>query len=107
MTSIGQFLRLKNLCVFGDGDSARAPGPKAGGCDVEIGFIEGLPPGDHLTGLDRVGFEVPSREQVNLIYDEATRLQIRATRPRVYEGRWLTFVFDPDGYKIEVFAQAG
>lgn len=70
-------------------------------------FTEGLPPGDHLTGLDRVSFEVPSRESVDRIYEEATRHRARAIQPRLYEGHWQTFIFDPDGYKVEVFTRAG
>jgi hypothetical protein len=72
-----------------------------------VAFTEGLPPGDHLIGLDRVSFEVPSREVVDRVYDEALKNNARVTRPRLCEGYWQTFVFDPDGYKIEVFARAG
>ena len=73
---------------------------------IDVVFTEGLPPGDHLTGLDRVSFEVPSRELVDQIYGQARKHNAHATSPRLYEGRWLTFVFDPDGYKIEVSAPA-
>lgn len=74
--------------------------------DFEVVFTEGLPPGDHLTGLDRVSFEVPSRESVDRIYAEARKRHARATQPRLYGGHWQTFIFDPDGYKVEVFARA-
>lgn len=72
----------------------------------EVAFTEGLPPGDHLTGLDRVSFEVSSRESVDRIYEAAIKCNARATQPRLYEGHWQTFVFDPDGYKVEVFARS-
>jgi catechol 2,3-dioxygenase-like lactoylglutathione lyase family enzyme len=71
--------------------------------DFGVVFSEGLPPGDHLTGLDRVSFEVSSRESVDRVYAEATKHNARATQPRLYEGHWQTFVFDPDGYKVEVY----
>jgi catechol 2,3-dioxygenase-like lactoylglutathione lyase family enzyme len=74
--------------------------------NCEVVFTEGLPPGDYLTGLDRVSFEVPSRESVDRIYEEARKLNARATQPRLYEGHWQTFIFDPDGYKVEVFTRA-
>ena len=73
--------------------------------DFEVVFTEGLSPGDHLIGLDRVSFEVPSRESVDRIYEQATQRNARATQPRLYEGHWQAFIFDPDGYKVEVFAQ--
>ena len=79
----------------------RTPNTAAG---FEVIFAEGLPPGDHLTGLDHISFEVPSRESVDNIYDEAKKSQARATQPRLYEGRWQTFIFDPDGYKVEVYS---
>ena len=71
----------------------------------EVTFAEGLPPGDHLTGLDRISFEVPSRESVDHVYEEAKKRRARATQPRLYEGHWQTFIFDPDGYKVEVFSR--
>jgi len=74
--------------------------------NFEVVFTEGLPPGDHLTGLDRVSFEVPSRELVDRVYEEARKCDAHATHPRLYEGHWQTFVFDPDGYKVEVFVRS-
>ena len=81
----------------------RSPDRRLG---FEVVFTEGLPPGDHLTGLDRVSFEVPSRDSVDRIYEEARKCNARATQPRLYEGHWQTFVFDPDGYKVEVFTRS-
>lgn len=72
----------------------------------EVVFTEGLSPGDHLIGLDRVSFEVPSRESVERIYERATERHARATQPRLYEGHWQAFIFDPDGYKVEVFTRS-
>lgn len=99
-------LELVDCQSNGDGAARalRSPDTRLG---FELIFTEGLPPGDHLTGLDRVSFEVPSRELVDRVYMEAREHNAQATRPRLYEGHWLTFVFDPDGYKIEVFARTG
>ena len=72
----------------------------------QVVFTDGLPPGDHLTGLDRVSFEVPSRDSVDCIYENARKQKARATQPRLYEGHWQTFIFDPDGYKVEVFTRS-
>jgi catechol 2,3-dioxygenase-like lactoylglutathione lyase family enzyme len=89
-----------------DGASAtRAQGSPNSPLDSEVVFTEGLPPGDHLAGLDRVSFEVPSPESVDRVYEKARTRNARATQPRLYEGHWQTFIFDPDGYKVEVFAQ--
>ena len=80
----------------------RAPDTADG---FEVVFAEGLPPGDHLTGLDRISFEVSSHELVDQVYEAARNHQARATQPRLYEGHWQTFIFDPDGYKVEVYSR--
>lgn len=67
----------------------------------------GLPSGTEVTGLDHVGFEVPTRQDVRDVYDEARRKSIRATQPREFNGYYQSYVFDPDGYKIEVIARPG
>lgn len=72
---------------------------------LELVFTEGLPPGDHLTGLDRLSFEVAAGESVNQVYAAARKSNARATQPRFYEEHYQTFIFDPDGYKVEVFAR--
>lgn len=99
-------LELVHYQSNGDG-AARALRSPDTRLDSELIFTEGLPPGDRLTGLDRVSFEVPSRDLVDRVYMEARKHSAQATRPRLYEGHWLTFVFDPDGYKIEVFTRTG
>ncbi|MHC4235866.1 MAG: VOC family protein, partial [Planctomycetota bacterium] len=40
-------------------------------------------------------------------YLEAKALGAPATQPRVYDGHWQTFIFDPDGYKLKVFTADG
>lgn len=101
-------LGFERLQSTGDGGAneicaQRSPSARV---DFEVVFTEGLPPGDHLTGLDRVSFEAPSRKSVDRIYGEARKRHARATQPRLYEGHWQTFIFDPDGYKVEVFTRA-
>jgi catechol 2,3-dioxygenase-like lactoylglutathione lyase family enzyme len=73
---------------------------------VMLELSEGLPPGTYLTGLDHVSFEVTSADVVQQVYEAALGRSVQATRPRLDHNRWRTFVFDPDGYKIEVFAPA-
>ena len=101
-------LGFERLPSTGNGGGNEICAQRSRGARVafEVVFTEGLPPGDHLTGLDRVSFEVPSRESVDRIYGEARKHHARATQPRLYEGHWQTFIFDPDGYKVEVFTHA-
>ena len=95
------------LSANGAGGAREMRGSTSTLTGFKIAFTEGLPPGDHLTGLDRVSFEVASRESVDHIYKEATTRHARATQPRLYEGHWQIFIFDPDGYKVEVFTRTG
>jgi catechol 2,3-dioxygenase-like lactoylglutathione lyase family enzyme len=64
--------------------------------------VEGLPPGDHLIGLDHFSFTVPSSQDVEAVYRKAESAGCRVTKPRTSGGRWQLFVFDPDGYKLAV-----
>jgi catechol 2,3-dioxygenase-like lactoylglutathione lyase family enzyme len=73
---------------------------------VVLELSEGLPPGTYLTGLDHVSFEVTSADMVQQVYEAALGRSVQATQPRLDCNRWRTFIFDPDGYKIEVFAPA-
>lgn len=75
----------------------------------DVGFrvvlVQGLPPGALLSGLDHLSFEVSSRSDVIDVYERARSRQMRATHPRSCRGLFQTYLFDPDGYKIEVVAQ--
>jgi catechol 2,3-dioxygenase-like lactoylglutathione lyase family enzyme len=73
--------------------------------DVSVVLAEGLPPNLEPIGMDHLSFEVPADEDVSDIYFRALGLRARATSPRVFDGRYQTFVFDPNGYKIEVAAE--
>ncbi len=71
-----------------------------------IVLVEGLPAGTELAGMDHLCLEVDSNDEVERVYSEAERRGFRATRPRLYDGQFQTFIFDPDGYKVEVAARA-
>lgn len=72
---------------------------------VVVVLTSGLPRGVGLSGVDHFAIEVPSIFDVYESYLEAKALGALATKPRVYDGHWQTFIFDPDGYKIEVFTE--
>lgn len=80
----------------------------APGSTAETGFgivlIQGLPAGADLMGVDRISFEVPAADDVTAMYHAAVARGTPATPPRVYGGFYQTFLFDPDGYKIEVLS---
>ncbi|UCG33415.1 MAG: VOC family protein, partial [Phycisphaerales bacterium] len=65
-------------------------------------LLEGLPPGDHLIGLDHFSLEVRSPHDVEAVYQKAESYGCRVTKPRLTDGRMQLFVFDPDGYKLAV-----
>jgi len=68
-------------------------------------LTQGLPPGSEISGLDHVSLVVATEEDVDELYRRATEMGARATQPRDYAGHYQAFVFDPDGYKIEVRAE--
>jgi hypothetical protein len=67
-----------------------------------IVLIQGLAGGTQPVGMDHLSLEVPSAEDVEDVYGVALTQGAAATEPRVYGGFYQTFIFDPDGYKIEV-----
>jgi catechol 2,3-dioxygenase-like lactoylglutathione lyase family enzyme len=77
-----------------------------GGSGLELVLTQGLPPGEYLVGLDHLAFEASSTAGVNDVYERAIQASIQATEPRLQNGRWESFLFDPDGYKLEVSALA-
>ncbi len=88
--------RLDNQCV--------CVGASASGSGLfGVVLSEGFPAGAELAGLDHVGMRVSTEQDVRDIYARARELGHRATKPRVYNGHYQVFVFDPDGYKLEVF----
>jgi catechol 2,3-dioxygenase-like lactoylglutathione lyase family enzyme len=79
--------------------------PASGDETFSIVLTEGLPLGTEIAGLDHVSLTVPNGQDVRDIYASATRLGVRRTAPRAFDGAYQTFVFDPNGYKIEVVAK--
>ena len=88
--------RLENQCVC-------VGAPASGSGLFGVVLSEGFPAGAELAGLDHVGMCVSTEQDVRDIYARARELGYRATKPRVYNGHYQAFVFDPDGYKLEVF----
>ena len=84
-----------NVCVC-------APQPESGRPPFRVILVQGLPVNTELAGLDHISFEVPDKEDVVCIYEQAREQNVQATRPRMYDGRFQTFLFDPNGYKLEV-----
>jgi len=76
--------------------------PASGSEGFSVVLTEGLPLGTDLAGLDHVGFSVPTEQDVRDTYARARRLGVRCTAPRASDGVLQTFVFDPNGYKLEV-----
>ncbi|UCD27623.1 MAG: VOC family protein [Planctomycetota bacterium] len=68
-------------------------------------LTEGLPTGSELTGMDHFSISISTMARVEEIYQKAMEHGFRATKPRLYEGNYQTFIFDPDGYKIEFFTK--
>jgi len=68
-------------------------------------LTQGLPQGCEISGLDHVSLVVPTPKDVEETYRRATGMGARGTQPRHYAGHYQTFVFVPDGYKIEVRAE--
>ena len=69
-------------------------------------LVQGLPASTELAGMDHVSFEAADRSEVNAIYARALQSEARATAPRVLDGFYQAYVFDPTGYKIEIVARA-
>jgi len=115
-------LRVRNLAesaaFYGDlfGMSARRPTPDRSGVLVcspartsehpsfSIVLTQGLG-GMTPTGMDHFAIGVASEADVDFAFGRAQAMGMRSTRPRMFDGNYQTFIFDPDGYKIEVFAE--
>jgi len=67
-----------------------------------IVLIQGLPEGAEPVGMDHLSLEVEKPEDVEDIFYAAAARGAEATEPRQYGGYYQTFIFDPDGHKIEV-----
>jgi catechol 2,3-dioxygenase-like lactoylglutathione lyase family enzyme len=67
-----------------------------------IALIQGLPRGVDPVGMDHLSLEVSKAEDLEDIFVSAAARGAQATEPRIYGGYYQSFIFDPDGYKIEV-----
>jgi catechol 2,3-dioxygenase-like lactoylglutathione lyase family enzyme len=77
------------------------------GAYFSLVLAEGLPNGTPVSGVDHVSFAVSNDNDVVAIYEKARTQNVPATAPRVYDGHYQTFIFDPNGYKIEVVSSEG
>ena len=69
-------------------------------------LTQGLSADADLSGVDHFAFSLTSPDDVNSVHQHARQMGARTTQPRVYDGFYQTFVFDPDGYKVELLAPA-
>lgn len=70
-----------------------------------IVLVEGVPAGMELSGLDHVCLEVATLQDVDEIHAAAKMAGTQTTVPTVHRDRYRTYVFDPNGYKIEIAAR--
>lgn len=70
-----------------------------------IALVQGLPRGTEPFGMDHVSLQVDAARDVDEIYGAAVAQGYGATEPRFFGGYYQTFLFDPDGYKIEILAE--
>lgn len=76
-----------------------------GACGFGLIVRQGHPAGIGPRGVDHFTFEVPAVPDVLNCYRRARDAGAQATEPRMYDGHWQTFIFDPDGYKVEVLTR--
>ena len=88
-----------------DGCERICTSPSTGpGTGFAIVLSNGLPAGMPPMGVDHFGFEVGGVPEVVDICRAAMGAGALVVGPRLYDGCFQTFIFDPDGYKIEVLA---
>ena len=107
--SVAFYCGLFNLEVR----SAIPPGDSACVCAVPsasslltigVALVQGLPRGVEPLGLDHIGFELCRTAEVDSVYRAALAFGSEAIAPRAVGAFYQAFLFDPDGYKIEVLA---
>ena len=80
--------------------------PQASDHPFSIVLTQGMG-GQAPSGMDHFAIGVASKSDVDIAFDRAQAMGMRSTQPRVFDGNYQTFIFDPDGYKIEIFAELG
>jgi catechol 2,3-dioxygenase-like lactoylglutathione lyase family enzyme len=62
-------------------------------------------------GVEHIAISVDSREEVEAVYERAVAIGAQIHFPveedRDIPGYWALFVFDPDGFRLEVFCWPG
>jgi len=84
-----------------------SPPARTGCTKLTIILVQGLPSGAQPIGMDHLSLQVERAEDVMRGYRRALAAEAEATAPRWYGGRYQTYIFDPDGYKIEVLSNSG
>ena len=95
-------LEVHPAVSLGDGVCVCAAPSASSQLSFGIALIQGLPRGGDPIGMDHISLEVATAEDLEDIYVAAAARGSHATTPRTYGGHYQTFIFDPDGYKIEV-----
>jgi catechol 2,3-dioxygenase-like lactoylglutathione lyase family enzyme len=82
-----------------------ALGPMRSSQEADIlELIAGRPVGA-VSVMDHISVQAPSAEAVALIHERASMEDVQVLPMRDAEGARRCVIFDPDGYKIEVFAR--
>jgi catechol 2,3-dioxygenase-like lactoylglutathione lyase family enzyme len=71
------------------------------GITFSQGFSDDVVP----SAREQVSFEVATIEEAAALYAKAREMGAQAIQPRLFGGCWRTFIFDPDGHKLEVVAK--
>jgi len=60
-------------------------------------------PGSDIAGsLEQISFEAATVGDAAELYRKARASGAQAIQPRLCNGSWRTFIFDPDGHKLEI-----
>ncbi|MGB9626165.1 MAG: VOC family protein, partial [Phycisphaerae bacterium] len=60
-------------------------------------------PGNDIAGpLEQISFEAATVGDAAELYRKARAAGAQAIQPRLCNGSWRTFIFDPDGHKLEI-----
>lgn len=70
--------------------------------DCGVTLVQGLPRGAEPIGLEGLSFTVPNTTDVDAVYATAVARGYPALKPAAGDGAYYTYIFDPDGYRIEV-----
>ena len=97
-------LELRSAIPPGDSACVCAVPSASSLLTIGVALVHGLPRGAEPIGLDHIGFELTRMSEVDSVYRAALAFGSEAIAPRASGAFYQAFVFDPDGYKIEVLA---